>query len=67
MWARIGSGKSDQNFVRPHRHSSECGGRGAEVEGEVQAASEKAILSLEDEMPAEAEVNRDEIVAVDEE
>ena len=38
-----------------------------EVEDEVQAASAKAILSLEDKTPAEAEVNSDEIVAVDEE
>ena len=33
----------------------------------MQTASEEAILSLEDETPAEAEVNSDEIVAVDEE
>ena len=38
-----------------------------EVEDEVQAASEKAILSLADDTPAEVEINRDEIVAGDEE
>ena len=40
-----------------------------EVEGEVQAETtqEKAALSLEDETPAEAEVDSDEIEAIDEE
>jgi hypothetical protein len=61
--------KPDRNSIRPHVHSSECGGLGVEVGDEVQAETtqEKAALSLEDETPVKVEVDSEESEAIDEE
>ena len=65
----MNDGKHGRNSIRPRGHSSECSSQGVEVEGKVQAetAREKAVLSLEDEAPVKAEVDSDEIEAIDEE
>ena len=59
----MSDGKPDSNSIRPHVHSSECGGLGVEVGYGVQAETtqEKAVLSLEDEAPVKAQVDNEEI------
>ena len=65
----MSDGKPDRNSVSSQGQLCECGGRGAEFEDEVQAMAtqEKAVLSLEDEAPVKAEVDRGEIEAIDKE
>ena len=65
----MSDGKPDRNSIRPHGHSSECGRLGVEVGYGVQAETtqEKAVLSFEDEAPVKAQVENEEIEAIDEE
>ena len=60
-------GKPDRNSIRPHGHSSECDGLRVEVGDEVQAETtqEKVVLSLEDEVPVKAEIDSEEIEAIE--
>ena len=61
-------GKPDRNSIRPQVHSSECSGPGVEVGYGVQAETqEKAVLSFEDEAPVKAQVDDDEVEAINEE
>ena len=62
-------GKPDRKAIRQHGHFSECGGLGVEVGYEVQAETtqEKEVLSLDHEAPVNAEVDSEEIEAIDEE